>query len=222
MRKEPLPVHAKAENPGLFEMAHQGTIFLDEVNDMSKNVQARLLRVLQEKQVMRLGDDRIFSIDVRVIAATNKDLFTEAEEGRFRKDLYYRLKILDIEIPPLRQRPEDIVPLFTQFIQDFQKKYSASLGEMPARLIEAVIQCPWPGNVRQLRNFAEKASVLISVNEEYDEIIDDLIQDVASTNGGTDAVPGNSPLTESSGHTLKKLKQELCAGSGSRTGKTSL
>ncbi len=194
----------KGGKPGLFEMAHEGTIFLDEVNDMSMNVQARLLRVLQEKQVMRIGDDRIFSIDVRVIAATNKDLYSEAEEGRFRRDLYYRLKILDIEIPPLRDRPEDIVPLFSLFLREFQEKYSAPETVLPERLVEAVLRSSWPGNVRQLRNFAEKVSILLSVSrDDRNEIMEDLIEEVKLSRFSDDKPDA------ASGRTLKEIEAEI-------------
>ncbi len=196
----------KGGKPGLFEMAHEGTIFLDEVNDMSMNVQARLLRVLQEKQVMRIGDDRIFSIDVRVIAASNKDLYMEAEEGRFRRDLYYRLKILDIEIPPLRERPEDVVPLFSLFLREFQQNNGTLEADIPQRLIEAVLCSSWPGNVRQLRNFAEKVSVLLSVSrEDRDEIIEDLIAEVKQSRDGL-----VKPAV-SEGRTLKEIEAEIIA-----------
>lgn len=172
---------------GLFEMAHKGTIFLDEVNNMSNVVQARFLRVLQEKQVMRIGDDRIYDVDVRVIAACNTDLYTETEEGRFRKDLYYRLKVLDIKLPALRKRREDIIPLFKTFIQYFNNKYSYEEFSLPDQLTRAISEYDWPGNVRQLRNFAEKVSVLFSLNQNGHEVVEDLLEDLASrTEGGCD------------------------------------
>ncbi len=169
----------KGGKQGLFEMAHKGTIFLDEVNDMSPSVQARMLRVLQEKQVMRVGDNRIYSVDVRVIAACNKDLLMETENGQFRKDLYYRLKVLDIKIPPLRERIEDILPLFTSFLDDFNEKYGFPGKPIPEKLEKAVLHCIWPGNVRQLRNFAEKVSILLSLNHNLTDTIEDLIKDLS-------------------------------------------
>ncbi len=170
----------KGGKPGLFEMAHKGTIFLDEVNDMNQSVQARMLRVLQEKQVMRVGDNRVYDVDVRVIAACNKDLFHETEIGQFRKDLYYRLKVLDIKIPPLREREEDILPLFESFYAYFNRKYLYEGTGIPKKLRTAVLNYSWPGNVRQLRNFAEKVSVLSSISKDIDAMVEDLVDDLNS------------------------------------------
>ena len=168
----------KGGKPGLFETAHTGTIFLDEVNDMSKDVQARLLRVLQEKQVMRVGDNRIFDVDVRVIAASNKNLAMEAEEGRFRKDLFYRLKVLDIEIISLRERRKDIIPLFSIFLQQFMIKGSPVMEEIPDRLASCLLEYSWPGNIRELKNFAEKASVLLSLDSGNGDTLEDLVEEL--------------------------------------------
>ena len=168
----------KGGKPGLFEMAHKGTIFLDEVNEMSNTVQARFLRVLQEKQVMRIGDNRLYDVDVRVIAASNKDLEVETESGKFRRDLYYRLKVLDIRIPALRERREDILNLFDSFIIYFNNKYSHPKRTVPAPIREALKNCDWPGNVRQLRNFAEKVSVLLSLNQQDSDIVQDLMHEI--------------------------------------------
>ena len=170
----------KGGKPGLFELAHKGTIFLDEVNDMNKNVQARMLRVLQEKQVMRLGGNRVYDVDVRVIAACNKDLFAETESGQFRKDLYYRIKVLDIKLPPLRERLDDVLPLFESFLTYFNTKYGYQVLQIPPQLKQAVLMYSWPGNVRQLRNFAEKVSVLFSLSDDTDAVVDDLIKDFES------------------------------------------
>jgi transcriptional regulator with PAS, ATPase and Fis domain len=190
----------KGGKPGLFEMAHNGTIFLDEVNDMSATVQARFLRVLQEKQVMRVGDNRLYDINVRVIAACNTDLFQATESGVFRKDLYYRLSILDIEIPALRSRREDIVPLFSSFLGMFARQYGVQVPAIPQRLLDRVVSYPWPGNVRQLRNFAEKASVLFSVGHKQDEIVDELIGELESRSVRT---RDDTSPDESIGDTLK-------------------
>lgn len=137
----------KSGKAGLFEQANTGTIFLDEIGDMPLNLQALLLRVLQEKQIMRIGSDRVISVDVRILAATNKELLTEAEEGRFRKDLFYRLNILPIHLPPLRERREDIPLLFRHFLGDDYDLLSLEEKEfLSSRL--------WPGNIRQLENCA--------------------------------------------------------------------
>ncbi len=168
----------KGGKPGLFEMAHLGTIFLDEVNDMSMKVQSRFLRILQEKQLMRVGDDHLIDIDVRVIAASNKSLIEESNQGTFRKDLYYRLLVLDIEIPPLRDRCTDIMPLILHFLSEFSVKNGYKIPTLPQNLIDALKAYNWPGNIRQLRNFAEKACILFSINEYTEELIDDLIQEL--------------------------------------------
>lgn len=164
----------KGGKGGLFEMAHKGTIFLDEVNEMSTTVQARFLRVVQEKQVMRIGDTCVHDVDVRIIAASNCDLEAETIQGRFRKDLYYRLKVLDIHIPPLRKRQEDILPLFENFLSYFNQKYGYETKEIPQEMKQVLTLYHWPGNVRQLRNFAEKMSILLSVNLDSQEIAKEL------------------------------------------------
>lgn len=137
---------------GFFELAHKGTIFLDEVGEISPKVQSRLLRVLQEKEVTRVGDDRVIPVDVRVIAATNRDLKKEVFQGNFRKDLYYRLCVLTLTIPPLRERREDILPILHTLMQKngFQPREFTKEAE---RLIMAQ---EWPGNVRELDNFSER------------------------------------------------------------------
>ncbi|MCF7915470.1 MAG: sigma 54-interacting transcriptional regulator [Spirochaetaceae bacterium] len=172
----------KGGKTGLFELAHKGTIFLDEVNEMSNVVQARFLRVLQEKQVMRVGDDRFYDVDVRVIAACNRDLYAETVSGKFRKDLYYRLKVLDIKIPSLNERKDDILPMFRAFIDYFNNKYNYSNISIPEKLEKAIINYNWPGNVRQLRNFAEKVSVLFSLTQVIEEVTKDLLNDLSTEN----------------------------------------
>lgn len=146
----------KSGKAGLFEMADGGTIFLDEISEVSPTTQAKLLRVLQEKEVRRLGDDRIISIDVRVITATNKSLQKLVDELKFRSDLYYRISVLKLKIPPLRERREDIRVLFEEFL----KYYSVSLEREPPIIDDScydlILKYRWPGNIRELRNFAER------------------------------------------------------------------
>lgn len=138
----------KGGKPGLFEQADGGTLFLDEIGDVSLKLQARLLRVLQEKEVMRVGGSRIIPVDVRVIAATNKNLETMIEEGRFREDLYYRLKVLSLPLPALRERKEDILPLARHFLQGV----GVSVEHVEPQVWERMIRHPWYGNVRELKN----------------------------------------------------------------------
>ncbi|WP_332628591.1 sigma 54-interacting transcriptional regulator [Halalkalibacter flavus] len=137
----------KGGKPGLFEHGHLGTVFLDEIGEMPKSLQARLLRVLQEKEVMRVGGSSIIPVNIRIIAATNRDLKSEVTKGTFRKDLYYRLNVLPLSIPPLRERTEDIIPLFSYFIQG----HDILLTEEARHYIEYY---PWPGNIRELENCA--------------------------------------------------------------------
>ena len=145
---------------GLFELAHMGTIFLDEIPEISHKLQGRLLRVLQEREIMRLGDDKIVPVNVRVIAATNQDLYKMMQEGLFREDLYYRVEILKLVLPSLRGRREDIIPLMYHFLEEycgqFGKKFR-SLSPEAQRLLE---DYHWPGNVRELSNIAERLAVL--------------------------------------------------------------
>ena len=147
---------AKAGKAGLFELAHRGTIFLDEVSEIPLSLQGRLLRVLQEHEVMRLGDDRIIPVDVRVIAATNKDLKRLAAAGQFRQDLLYRLDVLGLSLPPLRERHEDI-PLLARF---FLGRHGESAKQLNPEAEQALLRHDWPGNIRELRNICERLAVL--------------------------------------------------------------
>ncbi len=145
---------------GLFEQAHQGTIFLDEVGEISPNIQARLLRVLQEREVMRIGDDRVIPVDVRVVAATNRNLKKAMQDGDFRPDLFYRLNVLKLEIPPLRHRPEDILKLLNCFMADYAQRFQRPTKKLTQEACELLKQYEWPGNVRELKNIAERLIVL--------------------------------------------------------------
>ena len=145
---------------GLFEQAHQGTIFLDEVGEISPSIQARLLRVLQEREVMRIGDDRVIPVDVRVVAATNRNLKKAMQDGGFRPDLFYRLNVLKLEIPPLRHRPEDILKLLNCFMADYAQRFQRPTKKLTQAACELLKQYEWPGNVRELKNIAERLIVL--------------------------------------------------------------
>lgn len=145
--------------PGLFELAHRGTIFLDEVSEIPLSLQGRLLRVLQEREVVRLGHDRVIPVDVRVLCATNRDLHRQVEEGKFRRDLFWRLKVLSLHIPPLRERHDDIMPLMWHFLDMLfprdRRRFVFSEDAPPF-----LTRHPWPGNVRELRNLCERLSVV--------------------------------------------------------------
>ena len=153
----------KGGKAGLFELAHGGTIFLDEIGEISKHLQTLFLRVLQEKEVRRVGDDRVIPVDVRVIAASNQDLETMVQEGRFRADLYYRINVLNLKIPPLRERIEDIPLLATHMLKRYNRQSMIKLAFDPEAL-EILKSYAWPGNVRQLENVVERLCVLAEDN----------------------------------------------------------
>jgi transcriptional regulator with GAF, ATPase, and Fis domain len=155
---------ALTRQSGRFEAADSSTIFLDEVAELPLEVQAKLLRVLQEGQFERLGNPRPFKVDVRVIAATNRDLTAEMRKGRFREDLFYRLNVFPIKVPPLRERPEDIPLLLWAFIEEFSSRMGKKITKVPQKTMEALQRHSWPGNVRELRNIMEH-SVIISRGE---------------------------------------------------------
>jgi len=149
----------KKGKPGLFEMAHRGTIFLDEISEMDKYGQSRLLRVLQEKQVMRLGDDKYIPVDMRIIAATNKNLMQLIKEGHFRQDLFYRLKVLTMNLPPLRNRHSDVKYLARHFVEYYKRQHLKQL-EITSMGYDYLAEYFWPGNVRELKFFIERLVVI--------------------------------------------------------------
>ena len=150
---------------GKFELAHRGTIFLDEVGDMSLRTQAKVLRVLQEGEVERIGSQKTIQVDVRVIAATNKTLEEEIEAGRFREDLYFRLSVLPIRVPPLRERPEDVEPLIEHFVQEFCSVNNFRPKAFAPPAMEALKRHPWRGNVRELKNVVERLLIMAEGDE---------------------------------------------------------
>lgn len=145
---------------GYFEKADGGTIFLDEIGDTPKNVQVKLLRVLENGEFFRVGSSKMYTADVRVIAATNKNLWDLVREGSFREDLYYRLDTVKIKLPPLRDRKEDIIPIFRKFVIEFSSKYDSVFQGFSDDAKELLVSYRWPGNVRELRNVAEQLVVL--------------------------------------------------------------
>jgi two-component system, NtrC family, nitrogen regulation response regulator NtrX len=151
---------ATAMKRGKFDLANEGTIFLDEVADMSLKAQAKVLRILQEKKFERVGGNKLIPTDVRVLAATNKDLEKEMEEGRFRQDLYYRLNVIPLRIPPLRDRKEDIPLLVAQFIKDFALKEGETEKEVTDEVLAVLMKHNWPGNVRELKNIIERLVIM--------------------------------------------------------------
>ena len=151
---------AVKQRKGKFELANEGSIFLDEIGDMSLNTQSKVLRVLQEKKFERLGGSETLEVDVRIVSATHKDLLAEMEKGNFRQDLYYRLKVIDIVIPPLRDRREDIPILVEHYVREFAARHSKKVEGVDPPALRQMMEFHWPGNVRQLVNILERAVVL--------------------------------------------------------------
>ncbi|MFI5322065.1 MAG: sigma-54 interaction domain-containing protein [Thermodesulfobacteriota bacterium] len=153
---------ASLPKQGRFEEAHRGTLLLDEIGDMPPELQTKLLRILEERKFYRLGSEKPTPVDVRIIASTNKNLEKEVAEGRFREDLYYRLNAITIEIPPLRKRIEDVVPLIEHFLNKYSKELGVAKKTVSEEAKELVLSYNWPGNVRELENIIKRMLVLTS------------------------------------------------------------
>jgi formate hydrogenlyase transcriptional activator len=151
---------AIAQKTGRFDLANKGTLFLDEVGDIPLELQAKLLRVLQEQEFERLGSNRTHKVDVRLVAATHRDLTAMVKQTTFREDLYYRLKVFPINVPPLRQRTEDIPKLAWHFTEIYARRMNKRIDTIPTETMDALLRYRWPGNVRELQNFIERAVIL--------------------------------------------------------------
>jgi len=180
---------AHRQKEGRFRQAHGGTLFLDEISEMSLAMQVRLLRVLQEREITRVGGEEVIKVDVRIIAATNKDLAREIEEGRFREDLYYRLNVVALEMPPLRERREDIPLLAQHFLKVLSRDNRKNIKGFTPQAMDRLVKYDWPGNVRELMNAVERG-VVLSRSEYMDEEVLSLIssdesssQDISSGDG---------------------------------------
>jgi len=159
---------ATENRKGIFEMADGGTVFLDEIGEIPLDIQSKFLRFLQEKEIRRVGEDKTIKVDVRIIAATNRDLKQLVKEGKFREDLYYRIEGIRIHIPPLRERKEDIPLLANYFVQKFNEKYGTNVKGLTPEAIEVLLNYQWEGNVRQLENIIYKACVYAGDNNYID------------------------------------------------------
>jgi two-component system nitrogen regulation response regulator NtrX len=185
---------------GKFELAHRGTIFLDEVGDMSLRTQAKVLRVLQEGEVERIGSQKTIQVDVRVIAATNKRLEDEIEQGRFREDLFFRLSVLPIRVPPLRERPEDLAPLVEHFVRQFCSENNFRAKSFAAPAMEALRRHTWRGNARELKNAVERLLIMVEDEEIRPEHLDEVLRRPAG--------PADEPgAAAGSGGTLRDFKE---------------
>lgn len=151
---------AKVTKKGLFELADGGTVFLDEIGDMEMGMQAKLLRFLEDRSFRRIGGSRVFTVDVRIISATNKELQKSIEEKTFRNDLYYRLQVIPIFLPSLRERKEDIIPLATHFISHYNTEFNKKVSGIAAMAERVMLDYSWPGNIRELKNVIERAIIL--------------------------------------------------------------
>ena len=156
---------AEKMQKGRFELAHESTIFLDEIGEVNASVQVKLLRVLQDHKIIRVGGEKTIDIDVRVIAATNRDMEKEVKEGRFREDLYYRLNVVHIAVPPLRERRDDIPLLLNAFLKEYAKENGKNVTGIDNRARALLYKYDWPGNIRELRNCIESAVVMCGGNE---------------------------------------------------------
>ncbi|MCX6147580.1 MAG: sigma-54 dependent transcriptional regulator [Candidatus Kapabacteria bacterium] len=187
---------------GRFEQSNHGTILLDEVGELSMELQVKLLRVLQERKFFRLGGTKEISVDVRVIAATNRDLMKLVEEGRFREDLYYRLNVATIELPPLRDRGNDIIMLATAFVNKFNKKFSKNITGFTKEAVEILLNYPWKGNIRELTNILERVVLLESADIISQESLDylrgsgtrEIVKSTATTPNTMEIKDGNHLL----------------------------
>jgi transcriptional regulator with PAS, ATPase and Fis domain len=196
---------ANSRKKGKFEIVDGGTIFLDEIGDISPKMQAALLRVLQNGEIIRVGGNEAIKVDVRVLAATNVELAKAVQEGRFRLDLYYRLNIINIILPPLRERKEDIVELAAHFVKHYRKAFKKDIDFLPNRIINRLLMHDWPGNVRELENVIQRA-VLMSKNNIITE--KELVFDINPSSNSKDGYQ-NQLYNKLSEKSLKKLLAEV-------------
>ena len=204
---------AVAQRIGRFELANHGTVFLDEIGEIPLELQPKLLRVLQEREFERLGSSRTLHTDARLIAATNRDLATMVEDQKFRADLFYRLNVFPVHVPPLRERQEDIPLLVRHFVQQFARRMGRAVDTIPTEAMNVLVHYHWPGNIRELQNVIERA-VIVSTGPVLKVPLDDLRSRVPSaqiSNGRStseDAGKMRGVLEEAErGQILSALKQ---------------
>jgi transcriptional regulator with PAS, ATPase and Fis domain len=197
----------KKGKPGLFEIAHGGTVFLDEISEMPLALQARLLRVLQEHEVMRLGDDKIIPVDVRIIAASNRDMPALVASGAFRNDLFWRLNVLDLSIPPLRERRGDILPLVHHMLA--QTEFCGKTPRLSAGCSNLLRDYLWPGNVRELKNFCDRVAAICDAEEIDEEFALSLLDSSPATPKDPKAPDAEIARALAGGESLGEIAQRL-------------
>jgi transcriptional regulator with PAS, ATPase and Fis domain len=212
---------ATGRKKGLFELAHRGSVFLDEIGDMPPLLQAKLLRVLEEKSFRRIGGNTDIEVDVRIIAATNRHLDRLVEEKMFREDLFYRLNIVPIHLPPLRERKGDIPLIAHHFLHQFREEFKKELSGFTLQAKELLKSHPWPGNVRELRNVVERAALLSAgpeLNHE-DLVLGSMAFKPASTNGEVIPLPPQGCTLADAEASLLRQALERCRNNLTHTGK---
>jgi PAS domain S-box-containing protein len=202
----------KTGKVGFFELADKGTIFLDEIGDLAPELQAKLLRVLQEGKVMRVGADKQVSVDVRVISATNRDLKKMVKEGSFREDLYYRLNVVEINLPPLRERREDIIVLFNSFLEQICRQNEMKAPDIDRNIYDILLEYEWKGNIRELKNTVEYMVVLSDDQKITLESIPGYIRDAVDSRGN--AQHGDKKMVQSLVQMEKQLLEEAMRRAG--------
>ncbi|MBT8331460.1 MAG: sigma 54-interacting transcriptional regulator [Deltaproteobacteria bacterium] len=204
---------AIADKKGLFEMANGGTVFLDEISDMPFSMQTKLLRVLQENQIRPVGGSRYRQVNFRLLSSSNRDLFEQVEEGSFREDLFYRIQVFPIVIPPLRERREDIPLLATHFLEQHAARLDRALARLTPAALEALMQFDWPGNVRQLENEIERALTLAGSDSEITpEYLSERVR--SSANAGGHLAPPPATLKEATAKVERQMVMEALRKSG--------
>ena len=204
---------AIADKKGLFELANSGTVFLDEISDMPYSMQTKLLRVLQENQIRPVGGSRYQHVNFRLISSTNRDLLQEVKKGRFREDLFYRIQVFPIVIPPLRERKEDIPLLAAHFLEQFALKFKRPVARLTPGALEMLMRFDWPGNVRELENEIERALTLAGDDGEITEAyLSERIRQSAEFDGLSDAPPAT--IQEATARVERKMVKDALRKSG--------
>jgi len=202
---------AVVTKPGRFELAHTGTIFLDEIGDLPRDMQVKLLHVLQDQEFERVGGVRTIKIDVRIIAATNRNLLQEVKDGRFREDLFYRLNVFPIHLPPLRERQEDILPLMDYFLEKCNQKLGKNVRQDDPRIRELFQRYSWPGNVREMENIIERLVLVAKENQITLEDIPGEIRYALNLDAAAVDLSSEKPLKELVKSRTEEVEKQLIA-----------